>query len=208
MKRILITAVVILGFALSPNLLQAQWAVGPHIVISVPNSDFANVSGTGGGFGIKVIRNLSALGPIGLRGDFAFINYGRTFEGVPNQPGLVAQVSKGAFRLTFGPDVTFGTRSLKFHVGALGGFYFFKTDVNIQQGGFFLQDTRDNEVALGWNLGGGFQYDIGLGPLLDVDLRYQTIFDVSTPGTDLTPKSRITAREITLKVGVIFFLGR
>ncbi|RMF58027.1 MAG: hypothetical protein D6743_18200, partial [Calditrichaeota bacterium] len=70
----------------------------------------------------------------------------------------------------------------------------------------------DSDAALGWNVGGGLQYDFGLGPWLDIAVEYQTISNLTTSIQDpndasKTIKNDITAREITLKFGLIFFLG-
>ena len=52
-----------------PIKIQAQWSAAPQIVISIPRSDFANVSGTGGGFGVKVSV---------ISGDAAVLDYAET----------------------------------------------------------------------------------------------------------------------------------
>ncbi len=208
MKRLIL--VIALGlWALAPDGARAQWSVGPHILVSFPNSDFANVSETGGGFGIKVARKMKSLGGVGLRGDFAFLSYGRdlttvNFGGIP----ILAEVRNDAFRLTFGPQFIFGTRNFKAHVGALGGFYFFRTNINLDQ---FNTVSSENDAALGWNAGGGLMYDIGIGPWLDVSVEYQTIYNIPAPeenqvNPDEVVKRDITAHEITLKIGVTFFL--
>ena len=211
MKRIILLAAVGL-WAMAPDQLHAQWTVGPHILISFPNSDFANVTKTGGGFGIKVARNLSPVGGLGLRGDFAFLSYGRDYTTVQSTVGpLFAQKRYQGLRLTFGPQYEIGTRNFKAHAEALGGFFLFRTDISIDTGLQVFTTSSDNEAALGWNVGGGFMYDIGLGPWLDVALEYQSIYNVPAPQADpsnpgATIKRDITAHEITLKVGVIFFL--
>ena len=66
----------------------------------------------------------------------------------------------------------------------------------------------------GWNFGGGLQYDVGLGPWLDVSVRYQTIFNIASAtvtnaeGVEEEVRPNITANEFTVKVGVIFFIGK
>ncbi len=206
MKR----SIIIIAFLLliiSPGFIQAQWSVAPHVVISIPNADFANVSGTGGGFGIKAIRDFRSMHGIGLRGDFAFISHGKDFGTVG---GYISEIRHQSFRLTFGPQYSLGTRKFKVHAEVSGGFYIFRTNEDIQTNFGFFQDSS-GDAALGWNFGGGFQYDIGLGPWLDVALEYQTIYNIpQIVGIDeATLKSittDITAHEITLKIGVIFFL--
>lgn len=116
------------------------------------------------------------------------------------------------FRITFGPQYSGGTRELKFQVGALAGFYFFRTNafVSTREGFFPQEGDNERDSALGWNIGSGFQYDIGIGPWLDVALEYQTIYNVTSEVEidNEAVKRDITANEFTLKVGVIFFLGK
>ncbi|MCH6559790.1 outer membrane beta-barrel protein [candidate division KSB1 bacterium] len=195
-----------------PIKIQAQWSAAPQIVISIPSSDFANVSGTGGGFGVKVIRDFGKRSGFGLRGDFAFLSHGKEFTQV-NIGGLfIAEVKHQSFRLTFGPQYSFGSRNFKMHGSMLGGFYIFRTNTDVNTSFGFFQDSS-GDAALGWNVGGGLQYDIGLGPWLDVSFEYQTIYNVPStefqelPGGEVqTIEKDITANEFTIKVGVIFFL--
>ncbi len=212
---VLISTFVLFYF---PSQGQAQWSAAPQIVISIPNSDFANVSGAGGGFGVKVIRDFGRRTGFGLRGDFAFLSHGREFTTRRiNLGGIIrerfAEVRHQSFRLTFGPQYSIGTRNLKMYGGVLGGFYIFRTNVDLNIGGNIFQDSS-GDAALGWNVGGGFQYDIGLGPWLDVSFEYQTIHNITTEfevrddeGALIgTEKLDITANEFTIKVGVVFFL--
>jgi len=198
------------------NEAGAQWSAAPQIVISIPNSDFANVSGAGGGFGVKVIRDFGRRTGFALRGDFAFLSHGREFTTVNTNSifgSRLAEVRHQSFRLTFGPQYSTGSRSFKVYGGVLGGFYIFRTNTDLNIGGNIFQDSS-GDAALGWNAGGGFQYDIGLGPWLDVSFEYQTIHNITTEfevrddqGTLIgTEKQNITANEFTIKVGVIFFL--
>lgn len=200
-------------FALNlPGAIYAQWSAAPHIVIAVPRSDFANVSGVGGGFGIKVIRGLGGRDGFGLRGDFAYLSHGSEPTGIRTNFGLIpAQIKRASFRLTIGPQYSFGSRNFKMYGGVAGGFYLFRTSITDGQGFDFASES---DAGLGWNLGAGFQYDIGLGPWLDVALEYQVISNVTTetPIEDSEGQivevlsEDITANEFTIKVGVIFFL--
>jgi len=206
---ILASTFVVLYF---PIKIQAQWSAAPQIVISIPSSDFANVSGAGGGFGVKVIRDFGGRSGFGLRGDFAFLSHGKEFTQV-NIGGLfLAEVKHQSFRLTFGPQYSFGSRNFKMQSSILGGFYIFRTNTDVNTSFGFFQDST-GDAALGWSVGGGLQYDIGLGPWLDVSFEYQTIYNISTEfqvtdpqGTEIIEKQDITANEFTIKFGVIFFL--
>jgi len=215
MQRII---VLVSSFALFyfPIKIQAQWSAAPQIVIAVPSSDFANVSGTGGGFGVKVIRDFGRRTGFALRGDFAFLSHGKEFTTVNTNSifgSRLAEVRHQSFRLTFGPQYAIGTRKFKMYGSVLGGFYIFRTNTDLNIGGNIFQDST-GDAALGWNAGGGFQYDIGLGPWLDFSFEYQTIHNITTEfevrddqGTLIDiEKQNITANEFTIKVGIIFFL--
>lgn len=204
MKRLLLVvgSIIFLSF---PATGFAQWTVGPHIIISVPRTEFANVSDVGGGFGIKGILQ---LGPewFGVRGDFAFLSHGREPTIVD---GFFGEISNESIRLSFGP--TFRTalgRDLRLYATGQGGFYLFRTNtnVNLETLGFFTRSK--NDAAVGWSAGGGIQYDIGLGPWIDASVEYLTIYNITTEfDVDEETVSRdITANEITIKVGVTFFL--
>ena len=202
------------AFLYFPIKIQAQWSAAPQIIISIPSSDFAKVPGAGGGFGVKVIRDFGKRSGFGLRGDFAFLSHGKEFTQVGTSVGsFIAEVRHQSFRLTFGPQYSFGSRNFKMYGGVLGGFYIFRTNTDVNTSFGFFQDST-GDAALGWNAGGGFQYDIGLGPWLDVSFEYQTIYNITTEfqvrddqGTVIDiQKQDITANEFTIKVGVIFFL--
>ncbi|MFQ5822622.1 MAG: outer membrane beta-barrel protein [bacterium] len=210
MKRLFILA-VILSLVNFPKLSQAQWSVGPHIIVSIPQQDFANISDTGGGFGIKGMYRFASLHGLSLRGDFGFISYGTDFRSV-NIGGTIvpARTENMSFRLTFGPQFSFGTGRLKIQFFGMGGFYFYSTNVTVSDGFIVFTDSQDNLARLGWNVGGGFLYDIGLGPWLDIAVEYNTINNIPGPADENNPDNRIDidAKEITLKIGVVFFLGR
>jgi len=219
MKYISITA-LILFFAGIAVPVQSQWAVAPEIVIAVPQSDFENVSRTGGGFGVKVIRSFK--NGLQLRGDFSFLSFGKEFNQLTDRNGtpiidifgfpIIAEFRNQSLRMTFGPQYTLGVAdNFKVYAGVNGGFYYFRTNVTAQGSTFGFSDSRDNSAALGWNFGGGLLYDIGLGPWLDLSVQYTSIANVSSRSKIQNAQGKfdtidITAKEITVKFGVIFFL--
>lgn len=198
---------VLSALSLLPAVVQAQWSVAPHIIISVPTADFANISDVGGGLGIKGVYGFRSLGGLGLGADFGYITYGgTTFENVNNFP---ARVRNESFRLTVGPHISLGAGSFKLRLFAMGGFYVFRESRTITDGFFVVQDTGESQEELGWNFGGALQYDIGLGPWLDASVEYNTIKNIPGPPPQNPDDTRpeIDANEITVKLGVIFFLG-
>ncbi len=206
-------------FLLLPGVVQSQWAVSPHVVVSIPRHDFANVGKNGGGFGVKVerFRDRGRNG-FGARGDFAFLSFGRKTSVVVDSFGFPIPIESRneGFRLTFGPQYRLGGRSLKIFAAATGGLYFYRTNITAQfstiSGTQFFQDSQGNNWALGWNIGGGIQYDIGLGPWLDISFEYQTIYDLPASVEEDAEADvaipDINANEFTIKFGVIFFLKK
>ncbi|MCZ6819554.1 MAG: hypothetical protein O7G31_08690 [Calditrichaeota bacterium] len=219
MKNVLVLFAVLLLLTL-PGKSGAQWAVAPEIVISIPQSNFANVGETGGGFGIKAIRSTKLLDhKLELRGDFVFLTFGKETTFVTDGIQLIPiEARNEGFRLTVGPQYRFGGRSLKFYLGANGGLYYFRTNITAQVfgagGTSFFQDSDNNNWSLGWNGVVGLQYDIGLGPWLDLSFEYQTMYNLPESIADDASEEQIanikdiTANEYTIKFGVIFFLGR
>lgn len=217
MKKIILFFVGLAIFVL-PVLLQAQWAISPHVVISVPRNDFANVDETGGGFGLKAVYSPGWLDKkLGIRGDFAFITFGTKRSGFIDSFGRIQPIEfrNEGFRLTFGPEYRIGPRHWKFYAGLNGGLYFFRTNITTQFvdiGGSFrsISDSEGNNFALGWNIDTGVQFDIGLGPWIDISFEYQTIYDLPESLADDAEVDvaipNITANEYTIKFGVIFFL--
>ena len=228
MKNVFALFAVLLLLTL-PGKTGAQWAVAPEIVISIPESNFANVGETGGGFGIKAIRSTKLLDhKLELRGDFVFLTFskkktlardtlGNPIRDTFGNPIPIEARNEG-FRLTVGPQYRFGGRSLKFYLGANGGLYYFRTNITTQVfragGTSFFQDSDNNNWSLGWNGVVGLQYDIGLGPWLDLSFEYQTMYNLPESIADDASEEQIanikdiTANEYTIKFGVIFFLGR
>lgn len=205
---------VVFAVLVLPALVYAQWSVAPHIVVSLPQSDFANVSGTGGGIGIKGVYRFPSLGGLSLRSDFGFISYGSQFESVNiGGQSIPARTRNESFRLTFGPEFSFGTSNIRLFGSAMGGFYFYRTSITVTTiFGPSSIGSENNEAKLGWNLGGGIQYDIGLGPWLEIAVEYHTIKNVSAPaeaqaGGDKIDTINIDAKDFTLKIGVVFFIG-
>ncbi len=215
MRPLLLTTTV-LTLLLLPSWAGAQWSIGPSVVISIPTADFSNVSGVGGGFGVKAVRELK-MG-FGLRGDFAYLSHGKEFQSISTISGVFpAEVRHQSFRLAAGGQYMLHVaEGFNLYASALGGFYWFRTNINLNTAVGFFQLEGRSEAALGWNFGGGFQYDFGLGPLLDIGLEYQTIYNISSefeirdPSGEVigTEKRDITANEFLIKVGVTFFLGK
>ncbi len=203
------------GQPLEPPRKDRPWQVGPHIVISVPQDDFENVSGAGGGLGIRAVREVTDW--FQLRGDFAFVSFGKKVEEIGDDPDyglfILEQDNQGA-RLTLGPQFSRTGESFGVYGYVEGGGYLFRTTVNARTAFGTFADTQDSNFALGWLGGLGVQFDVGLGPWIDLAVEHHTIFNLPGPiepdPDDPTAPGMngpdITARELTFKAGVNFFL--
>ena len=189
------------------------WQVGPHILIAVPMDDFENVSGIGGGLAIRGNYELSDV--FSIRGDAAYLSYGRTLEQLDFGPGVglyPAETTSQSYRLAVGPQIAFNNRRFLVYLSSQTGAYLFRTSIAVP--GTTYSDSRDNNWALGWNGGLGVQFDVGFGPWLDVGVQYQSIYDLPGAPTENPDDpegppiqgGKITARELTLEFGVHFFL--
>jgi len=210
MKKIMILAAFALLSGFSPNL-QAQWAISPHIVVALPKEKFANINQTGGGLGLGVERQITGRRKNGftLKGDLTFINFGKKRQlGLTNYGTDLIKFSDNAMRLIIGPQYRFGSKALKLYFGAAGGAHYFLTNITSSNGASL--GSQNEEWSLGWNLGGGILYDIGMGPFIDVSFEYQTIYGVGGNKVnevgEVISTPEVTANEYTIKVGVIFFI--
>lgn len=202
--------------ALLPRVGEARrdpWQVGPHFLVAVPLDDFENVSGVGGGFAVRGNFELSDV--FSLRGDAAYLTYGRKLEQIDFGPGVglyPAETTSQSYRLALGPQVSFNGRGVLVYLSSQAGAYLFRTSIAVP--GTDYSDSRDNNWALGWNGGLGVQFDVGLGPWLDLGAQYQTIYDLPGPVTENPddPEAapvqggKITAQELTFEFGLHFFL--
>ena len=185
---------------------QAQFAIGPHLSISVPQDEFANVTKSGEGIGIKFIYELPSLPFFAFRGDLTYISYGA-------KPGGYYYTSTSerneSFRLLLGSQLTFTINRYKLYGDLLGGVYNFRlvySEVPLW-GGYPLTATLGSRTKLGWSIGGGIMIDIGLGPWIDLGVRYHTINNIIAVEVDgETVES--DGNDFGVTIGVVFFLNR
>lgn len=190
-----------------------RWQVGPHLLIAVPLDEFENVTGVGGGLAVR--GNFELGDVLSLRGDAAYLSYGRRIEQLDFGPGyglLPAETTSQNFRLALGPQLAFHGKSFLVYLSGQGAGHLFRTGISVP--GTTYSDSRDSNWALGWNGALGMQFDVGLGPWIDVGLAYQTIAEVPGPTRENPDDPEgppiagddITARELTIEFGVQFFL--
>jgi hypothetical protein len=87
----------------------------------------------------------------------------------------------------------------------LGGLYLFQDVYAVTDAWGFVYSETKTKTKWEWNAGGGAMVDIGLGPWIDLEVRYHHVTDmVTTKAGDLTIES--DGEDISVHVGVVFFL--
>lgn len=220
MKTIIIFILISMSSLFSKEYWESNWAIGPHLVISFPQDDFANVSKTGEGLGAKLLYKLSSTPNLVPRLDFAYISYGEK-RGDANYFSYytTVQTRNEAFQLVIGPQFQRKMGRLMPYVAAMGGLYNYRSVTSVSNayayydpyGGYGYSDTKFSLTKFGWNVNGGIKIDVNLGPFIDLNIKYQTIRDGiknEIEGEDGEKQTFIgDAKDFTFTLGVVFFLG-
>ena len=182
----------------------SRWAMGIHLLLSFPQSDSANATKSGEGLGGKVLFHFPNIPNFALRGDFGYLSFGETraqFVGY----GMV-QTRKEAFRFAVGPQFQTQIKKFKVYFAPLISIYNYRSVLSYQYYGYGsgYAETKESDTKLGWSLSGGFMLDIGLGPLIDVGLKYHhRSDDIQTNVGKIVPKDEVSAN-----IGVVFFFKK
>jgi hypothetical protein len=189
------------------------WAIGPHLVISFPQSDFANLSKTGEGIGGKLLYRPENMPFINLRADLAYISYGekRKSETASSGGYFLVTTRNESFQLTAGPQLVFKGNVFIPYCAALLGIYNYSTVVSIPEYyyyyGYPVAETTSSLTRFGWNVNAGVMLDVGLGPLIDLSVKYQKIINAvkTRQGNETITND---ADDINISIGVVFFLKK
>lgn len=135
----------------------AEYDFGLNLVVDLPQEDFANISGAGGGVGLKILRPLS--GPwLRLRGDFELLFFGEE-EHAGDVYGFEGSVitRHESIRLLAGVELSSPpSRSWRVYVAPAAGLYYFRSIDRIQWTVF--HETSSSEVKFGWKLDAGMTF--------------------------------------------------
>ena len=190
---------------------EGNWAVGPHLMFSLPQGDFDEVSQHGEGIGGKLLYKMGESLPfLNWRLDLSYLSYGEKRNSGLSVYDIITTRNE-SFQLTLGPQVSRRIGRFTAYMAALGGIYNYRTVASLDSYyysyySYPYTETTESVTKLGWNVNGGFLLDIGLGPHIDVNVKYQTIpgavkstFDGNTTESD--------AEDLAISVGVVFFLN-
>ncbi len=201
MRKLAIT--ILLGcFAVTGDAL-AQFAVGPHVVVSAPTGSMADELKSGEGVGVKAFYTMRGAPALSLRGDLDYLSYSSRLVG--DFYYYAGSSRQEAFRLTLGPQLAVDIGRFRIYGAALGGLYLSQDVVAVTDAWGFVYSESKTKGRWEWNVGGGTLVDIGLGPWVDVEFRYHSVSKMVSMRRN-SVSSESDGQDITVHVGVVFFL--
>ncbi len=215
MQRFVLSVLFLFAFS---NVLLARerltnWAIGPHMTISFPQSRLADYSRVGEGLGAKILYRWKAAPFFTPRFDITYLSFGEKRSRIPGSPYIydVIQTRNESFQLTIGPQFSKKLGRLTLYAHPVFGYYNFRTIITINDYyyesiyGTPYSETKGSRTRPGWGANAGLMFDIGLGPHLDLQLNYQKISQVVK--TVLNNQSVYKdAEDFSISFGVVFFL--
>ena len=185
----------------------AQIAIGPHILISIPQDNFANFSDTGEGLGVKFAYTLTSMPILSARVDLEYLSYGIKPAAYYYNVGTISTRNE-AFRLVAGPELAVEFGRFRVYGEAMGGIYAYRTVVSVTNYiyyGSYYPETTMSKTKFGWNAGGGVLVDIGIGPWIDIGAKYHNINDIIDAEVDGEPIIS-DGQDVSINIGVVFFI--
>ncbi len=208
--------IFILVSLLMVSLLFAQdnnepWQIGPHAAFAFPTNDHIYGSTAGEGLGVKIIYNIKELNFISPRIDILYLSYGEKRSSATDGASpysILIKTRHESFQLTLGAQISTSKGSIRPYISPLGGLFNYRSVVTLPElyyyYGYPAMDTRKNQWALGARGQAGVLFDIGLGPLIDVSMTYQHIFDVKIESGDETFNR--DAGDLMINIGVMLYI--
>lgn len=208
--RYVILISLLLFSASHAQQIEEKWTLGPHLIISIPQSDFANLSKTGEGIGGKLLYHFPSLPFLRPRLDLTYLSYGEKRKSETFSAGYFLVTTRNeSFQLTAGPQFSIQSGAFTPYLAIMGGVYNYRTVTSVPElyysYGYPVSETSSNLTRLGWNVNIGLLIDIGLGPYIDIGVKYQKIDNaVESKMDERVIKS--DAEDINVCIGVLFFL--
>ncbi len=185
-----------------------SWQVGPNLSFAFRSKDYANVKTLGEGLGAKIIYNWGGNPWVSPRLDFVYLSYGEkrsTTSGAG--AGLIIQTRNESFQLTTGLHIARPTGAIRLYLAPLAGIFNYRAVTTLPElyyyYGYPAMETNESQWKWAARIQGGFLFDIGLGPLIDLGFTYQRIFNVETRIDDQVYRS--DAEDFMLTIGVMIF---
>ncbi len=191
-----------------------NWAIGPHISMSFPQSEFADISRNGEGLGAKVFYRVDALPYFLPRFDVTYLSFGEKRTSIYQyDPYSYIETRNESFQFLLGPQFATKLGRFSLYLAPMGGLFTFRTietipysyDYYYYDYGQPLSDTKSSLTRWGWALNTGFLFDLGLGPHIDFELKYQKIANAVSHTVE-GQKVKSDATDFGVSVGVVFFI--
>lgn len=192
----------------------ADWILGAHLIVSLPQSDFANLSKTGEGIGGKVLYRFDPIPNVSPRLDISYISYGEKRNSRADYAGspFLVETRNESFQMTVGPQ--FYTRLGRFtpYFAPMGGLYVYRTVVSIPEFyyyyGYPASETTSSLTRWGYNLNAGLSFDLTIGAHLDLSVKYQKITEAVETQNEFEQTIKSDATDISIHFGVVFYLSK
>jgi len=181
---------------------------GAHLLIASPLGEMKDVAKTGMGLGAKFLGTFEMLPWLAIRGDIGYLSYDSK-QNMVNVYGyyMYQTTRQEGFQLALGPQVTLGQNSFRLYAAPLLGFTYFQTVTSVPEMayyGYIASDTQNSYGAFTWALSGGVLFDIGLGPLIDIGIKYDHMTNAVRKEID-GRQLKSDGADLTIMLGVVFF---
>lgn len=149
---------------------RGTWGVDIGGQLAQPTGGFRSNVNAAWGLGVGVRHHFRWLQPLGLRGDFAFLNYGNETKRVPLSPSINRVIvdmttSNNIGIVTAGPELRLSRGPIQPYLYGFAGYSYFYTESSVgsdNEGDAFASSTNfsDGGLAKGW--GGGVSIPLRL----------------------------------------------
>lgn len=210
MKKYAIIFLIIILFSWLPGKVQAMpMHAGAHLLIAAPLGEMKDVAKTGMGLGAKFLGTFEMMPWFSIRGDIGYLSYDSK-QNLVNYYGaaIYRTIRQEGFQLAIGPQMMYTHNSFRLYAAPMIGYTYFQTVISYPQMayyyGYSAADTQDSYGAFTWAFSGGFMFDIGLGPLIDVGIKYNHLLDGVRKEVD-GREIKSDGSDLTIMLGVVFF---
>jgi len=140
---------------LLPNPAQgARYDAGLSLIVDLPQEEFANISGTGGGLGFKLLLPLRSS-MVRFRGDLDLLFFGEDehYGDVHGWEGVIVTRHE-SIRLLAGLELSSPpSRSVRIYLAPVAGLYAFRSIDRIQY--TYFHETSSSQAKFGWKIDAG-----------------------------------------------------
>jgi len=204
--KVILIGIILVSATFPLHAQEENWGLGVHLVVSLPQQGFDNLSRDGEGIGTKVFYRLNPW--FSLRGDLAYLSYGERRNSEMSSYGywLVTRRNE-SFQLALGPQLSHQIGRITPYTAAMGGFYYYHTVTTYEDYYSYYSypytENSNGQSKLGWSLSSGLLIDLGIGAHLDFGFKLQNIRKVETTIKEVT--TRQTGVDYVITLGAVFF---